>query len=143
MFHFFRKKSNFDDAKKSEFVDLIATLLTMQTLIAQSSIIDDQGRLKRKALGYVYGFIDAALRTIGQDMSNISVSVPITCNVINKLWPDHVPMCMDYIIKHAADDPILTLGMMRGGQQYLDMRKPGAKGTPMGLGIFLVEGDKE
>jgi hypothetical protein len=33
----------------------------------------------------------------------------------------------------------LMAGVMRGGQQYLDCRKPNAPGVPTGLGIFLVE----
>jgi len=59
----------FDDAAKTEFVNLIVSMLELQKLMAgnaHGSIEDENGHLKRKAVGYVYGYVDAALRSIGQ-----------------------------------------------------------------------------
>jgi hypothetical protein len=112
-------------------------------MAGNASIKDGQGNLKRKALGYVYGFTDAALRVRGYDMADVSVGVPITFQIIRRLWPDHVNECMDYLINNISKDALLMAGIMRGGQQFVDFsRKPDGPGVPTGLGIFLLEGDK-
>ena len=36
----------------------------------------------------------------------------------------------------------MMVGVMHGGQQYLDFQKPDAAGVPMGLARFMTEGDK-
>jgi hypothetical protein len=63
----FRRKKKFDDAAKIEFASAIAEMLEMQKFVAGEASIEDQnGQPKRKAIGYVYGYIDAALRSIGR-----------------------------------------------------------------------------
>ena len=138
----FSRTDRFDDAAKLQFVTTIAEMLRLQMIVtAGKSIEDEQGRLKRKALGYVYGYIDAALRAKGHDMADTSIGVPITFQVIRKLWPDHVNECMDFLAKNLTTDALLNFGMMHGGQQYLDYSKPGTSGVPMGLARFMIEGD--
>jgi hypothetical protein len=138
----FSRTDRFDDAAKLQFVTTIAEMLRLQMIVtAGKSIEDEQGRLKRKALGYVYGYIDAALRAKGHDMADMSIGVPITFQVIRKLWPDHVNECMDFLAKNLTTDALLNFGMMHGGQQYLDYSKPGTSGVPMGLACFMIEGD--
>ncbi len=140
---FFGRKHRFDDAAKAQFATAIAVMLELQMTVATGkSIEDDQGRLKRKALGYVYGYIDAALRMKGQDMADMSIGVPITFQVIRRLWPDHVNECMDILGKNLESDALMNAGIMHGGQQFLDYSKPGASGAPMGLARFMIEGDK-
>ena len=132
----------FDDAAMIEFARSIAEMLQMQKMMAGNSTIEDQtGRPKRKAIGYVYGYIDAALRSIGQDMADMAVGVPVTYQVIRRLWPDRVNEYMDFIAKHMRSDELMNIGMMHGGQQFLDYHKPGASGAPMGLARFMIEGD--
>ncbi len=117
----FGRKNRFDDAAKVQFAAAIAEMLEMQMMLAVGkSIEDDQGHPKRKALGYVYGYIDAALRVRGQEMADMSIGVPITFQVIRRLWPDHVNECMDFLAKNLTTDALLNVGMMHGGQQYLD-----------------------
>jgi hypothetical protein len=72
------------------------------------------------------------------------VGVPITYQVIRKLWPEKVNVYMDFLAKNITSDALIRVGMMRGGQQYLDNIKPGAPEfqVPMGLAIFMIEGDK-
>lgn len=73
----FRRKNPFDDAAKVQFANAIADMLELQKIVAgDASIEDENGRPKRKALGYVYGYVDAALRSRGQDMADMSVGVP-------------------------------------------------------------------
>ena len=140
----FGRKKHFDDAGKSQFATTIAQMLEIQIMMAgNASIEDEKGQPKRKAIGYVYGYIDAALRKIGQDMSDMSIGVPITFQVIRKLWPDHVNEYMDFLAKNINTDELLMIGIMHGGQQYFDYSKPGASGAPMGLARFMIEGDKE
>ena len=137
------EKKPFDDAAKSQFADVIAKMLELQKMVAGNpSIEDENGRPKRKALGYVYGYVDAALRCIGQDMADVSVGVPVTFHVMRKLWPDRAVEYMEFLANNIRSDDLLTIGIMHGGQQYLDYRKPDARGTPMGLARFMIEGDK-
>jgi hypothetical protein len=49
---------------------------------------------------------------------------------------------MDFIAKNIASDALMNVGVMLGGQQYLDYQKPGTAGAPMGLARFMIEGDK-
>jgi hypothetical protein len=132
----------FDDAAKIEFARNIAEMLQMQkTMAGKSSIEDQTGCPKRKAIGYVYGYVDAALHSIGQDMADMSVGVPITYQVIRRLWPDRVNEYMDFIAKNMHSDELMNIGMMHGGQQFLDYHKPGVSDVPMGLARFMIEGD--
>ncbi|MGO9686545.1 MAG: hypothetical protein ACLPTZ_28885 [Beijerinckiaceae bacterium] len=138
----FGRKDRFDDAAKIQFATAVAEMLEMQMIVAAGkSIEDDQGHLKRKAIGYVYGYIDAALRVRGQEMADMSIGVPITFQVIRRLWPDHVNECMDFLAKNLTTDALLNVGMMHGGQQYLDYSKPEISGVAMGLARFMIEGD--
>jgi len=86
----------------------------------------------------VYGYIDAALRTRGHDMADMSIGVPITFQVIRRLWPERVNDCMDFLAKNLQSDALMCAGMMHTGQQFLDYSKPGASG----LARFMIEGDK-
>jgi len=139
----FSRKNRFDDEAKSQFAATIAEMLQLQMIVATGkSIEDEQGHLKRRALGYVYGYIDAALRTKGYDMADVSVGVPITFQVIRRLWPDNVNECMDFLAKNLQSDALLNAGIMHGGQQFLDYSKPAAPGAPMGLARFMIEGDR-
>ena len=74
-------------------------------------------------------------------MADVSVGVPITFQIIRRLWPDHVNECMDYLVNNISKDALLMAGITRGGQQFVDFsRKPDGPGVPTGLGIFLLEG---
>jgi hypothetical protein len=139
----FKKKKTFDDAKQLKFVQLISSMLEMQKIATGGrSIEDGEGRPKRKAIGYIYGFIDAALQMIGQDMSDPSIGIPILCEVLNRLFPGRVEDYAKFLVSHMGKDELVTLGAMHGGQQYLKYIKPGSEGMPMGLARFIVEGDK-
>ena len=74
-------------------------------------------------------------------MADMSIGVPITFQVIRRLWPDHVNECMDFLAKNLQRDALMMAGIMHGGQQFLDYSKPGASGAPMGLARFMIEGD--
>jgi hypothetical protein len=68
-----------DDQKKSDMANAIAELLGVQLLILppeRKRIENDHGYIYRKAIGYIYGYIDAFLRMQGINMSNIEIGVP-------------------------------------------------------------------
>jgi hypothetical protein len=138
----FKKKQTFNDAQKSRFVQVISSDLEMQKIAGgDCSIEDSKGRPNGKAIGYVYGYIDAALQTIGQDMSDTSIGVPITYQVLNRLFPGRGEDYTRFLIDH-MEDKAVTLGIMTGGQQFIKYIKPGSKGVPMGFARFIMQGDK-
>jgi len=141
----FKAPEPFDDAEKLRLVDMIAHLLNLQKMMAgDASIENESGQPKRKALGYVYGFLNAALRARGQDMSDPSVGVPITFQVLLNLWPDRAADYLAFLRENIHTDDLMMTGIMHGGQQYVEhvsRRKPGDTDAPMGLGIFMIEGD--
>jgi len=118
----------------------ITSLLAVQLLILPNpQIEDDNGNINRKALGYIYGHIDAFLITRGYDTSDSDMSVPLTFQVLRKLFPIGNPTkYMDFLI-HNLTDEMVTLGCMEGGQPYLDYQKPNTGGSPMGLARFILE----
>jgi len=136
----FGRKKSFDDDKKDEFVKGIASMLEIQLVVVPNrrSLNDTKGRINRRAIGYVYGFVDCALRSTGQDMSDAAVGVPIMFQVLRHLFPGHERAYTDFLIKQ-SQDPEVIHGMMNGGQQYADFSKPNRKGAPMGLARFLLE----
>ncbi len=88
MFNLFKKRSAFDDEMKTQFVEAVALMLEVQLAAAgRNSVESSKGEIIPKALGYVYGFIDAALRTIGQDMSDPSVGPPVAFQVFRHAFP--------------------------------------------------------
>jgi hypothetical protein len=141
----FKARQPFDDAEKLRLVEMIAHLLDFQKMVAgDASIENESGQPKRKALGYVYGFVDAALRARGQDMSDPSVGMPVTFQVLHRLWPGRAADYMAFLRENFHTDDLMMIGIMHGGQQYVEYvsrRKPGDTGGPMGLARFMIEGD--
>jgi hypothetical protein len=131
-----------DNAAKVEIANNIADLLGVQLMILPEEykdIEDKQGRIFRKYIGYVYGYIDAVLTTMGYDMSDMDIGVPITFHVLRKLFPNgRAERYIDFLI-HNTNDPQVVIGTMHGGQQWFDYAKPGSKGAPMGLFGFILE----
>jgi hypothetical protein len=145
----FSRKNSWDDAKKLKFATAIAGMMERQLLVAgNASIEDEQGYPKRKALGYVYGYIDASLRLKGQDIKDMSIGPPIIYQVIRKLWPQRVNEYMDFLAKNLVSDELMHVGIMHGVQQCLDYRngkfRSGVRfgsAEPMGLALFMLDPD--
>jgi hypothetical protein len=131
-----------DNATKVEIADNIADLLRVQLMILPEEfkdIEDKQGRIYRKSIGYVYGYIDAVLTTMGYDMSDMDIGVPITFHVLRKLFPNgRAERYIDFLM-HNINDPSVVVGTMHGGKQWLDYGKPGSTGVAMGLFGFILE----
>lgn len=138
MFSFLRKRRTFGDQKKKKFVDAISTLLEVQMVaVGNRSIEDVAGNINAKALGYIYGFIDAALRTIGQDMSDESIDIPVTFHVLRRVFPGREEKYLTYLLDRMGTDQEVTLAAVTGGQQYIDFNR-GKFSAPMGLARCIL-----
>lgn len=143
MFGLFKTKLDFDDEKKARFVNAISDMLEIQRMPAVNcSIEDSEGRINRKAIGYVYGFIDAALQAIGQDMRDIAVGMPMMYHVLKRLYPGREEHYTKFLYDQIGKDEVIMLGIMTGGEQYVTKVGKVGQGVPMKFGMFLLEGDK-
>ena len=138
MFGFFKKRAHFDDEKQQQFVEAIATMLEVQMVVSGSCIENAVGTINPKALGYIYGFIDAALRTIGQDMSDNSIGIPVTFQILRRLFSGREEKYLAYLAERMGTDQVVTIAAMTGGQQYIDFHNKKVSG-PMGLARYILE----
>ena len=77
-----------DDQAKLGLAEQIAELLKAQLRAFPGlRIVTPDGRVKNKAVGYVYGYTDAVLRTRNLEMRDIELSAPILFHVFRKLFP--------------------------------------------------------
>jgi hypothetical protein len=144
-------KPRFDDAAKMQCAEQIARVLEWELIFMRAmkaeeghppDIEDKNGSPKRRALGYVYGVIDAALRWRGHDIADMEIGPPITFQVLRKLWPGREQKLFEFIIRRIEErDGLFAAGMNRGGQGYLDKVNGKHPGSAMGLGILITEGD--
>jgi hypothetical protein len=96
----------------------------------------ERGRIHRKAMGYIYGFIDCALQCGGEDITDLDVGLPSVFHGMRKLFPGHEQTCIDFLISHMEDE-VVALGMMAGGQEYWEFLNNGR--SPFGLAKFIRE----
>jgi hypothetical protein len=137
MFGFLKKRQPFDDQRRQKFVGVISSMLEVQMVAAGGRSFEEAGVINPDALGYIYGFIDAGLQTVGQDMSDASVGVPITFQVLASLSPGHEERYLNYLTTHMGTDKRVMAAAMTGGQQYIDFSN-GRLAAPMGLARYLV-----
>jgi hypothetical protein len=149
MFGFSKKatetKSKFTDAQKSALAGGLAKMLLIQMTCAPVDPIEvtkievKKGHINRKAIGYIYGFIDSAIQCYGEDIADVRVGPPILYHVLRALFSGHEREYMEFLMNH-EDDQLVMLGKLEGGQQYIDfLPKPGVKRAPMGFARFIVE----
>ncbi len=138
LFDWLRGKRKLGDVAIEDLAESTATMLLVQVTVAGGHTSDLATRRGSKALGYVYGTVDAALRTVGQDMAEMSVGVPALYQVLRRLFPGSEDRYLDFITQSVTSDRDMMSGMMKGGQQYIDWRN-GKINTPMGLARYLLE----
>ena len=144
MFSFWKRKTDrFTDKKRSTFIEAISSMLATQLVaVGNRGIEDPEGNINPKAIGYIYGFIDAALQTIGQDMSDTAVGVPITVHILKRLFPGQEERYALYLVENIGKNEIVMLGAMSGGQQYIDFNN-NKLSAPMGLARAILDGSEE
>lgn len=124
----------------------LADLLGVQMALAPvgefevSRIEVKRGHINRKAIGYIYGFIDGALQCRGEDIANGDLGPPILYSVLQTLFPGHERAYMAFLMEH-EDDELVMIGKMAGGQQFFEFHKQQERGgtfAPMGFSRFIV-----
>src|SRR5438067_963405 len=120
LFDWLRGKKKLDDQAMDSLVNSIADVLSIQIAAAGSRTPDLAMPRGAKALGYVYGFIDAGLRAVGQDMADTSIGVPVTYQVLRRVFPNSEQRYLEFIAASIKNDRNMMAGIMLGGQQYID-----------------------
>lgn len=100
-------------------LSVISEVLTVQVTFAGGHLRHLATSRGAKALGYVYGFCDAALRTFGKDMSDPSQGVSFTFRVLSRDFPDSAEQYLNYISKKGGKDAGTNAGVMLGGNSTL------------------------
>jgi hypothetical protein len=135
-------KKTFDKVAISQLTDSLSIVLLVQLTVAgvgsveASKIEIKKGCINRKAIGYIYGFIDCALQCRGEDITNLDVGLPSVFHVMRKLFPGHEQTYIDYLMSHMEDE-VVVLGMMAGGQEYYEFLHNGR--SPLELAKFIRE----
>ena len=125
-----------------EFADRLALLLSVQLIMSPAPasgvtrIEVEKGSINRKAIGYIYGFIDSGLKCQDQDIADYDVGLPILRRVLRKLFPRHGQAYLDFLLSH-LDDDLVALGMKVGSGEYKEFFYSG--GTPFGLAQFILD----
>src|SRR5260370_20831094 len=94
------------DDQKSAMATAIAKRLAIQMALAPtgpcevSKIELKKGHVNRKAIGYIYGFIDGALQCNGGDIADVTVGPPILYHVLRSLFPGHERGYMEFLMDH-------------------------------------------
>ena len=125
----------FGEQDQLRFAAAVGTMLEVQLAAAGKAGLPAGS--ERRALGYIYGFVDAALRTIGQDMGDPLLGVPVMFQVLRRLFPGREPEYLDLLHEAMGTDRVVIAEMMHGGQQYLDFNN-GKLAAPMGLARILL-----
>jgi hypothetical protein len=134
--------------------DLIAKTITnvvdlleiQRAMSGRHSIDDGTGRINRKALGYLFGFIDGALKVqTGLELSDEALGRPILAEIISRVFPGEEDRCIEFIMEYLGIDAILTEAALAGDREYINhvnalIRGERPKGSPMGFALALVEG---
>ncbi len=138
LFDWFRKKRSLNDEELNKLTALIGDVLAIQLSIFGPSIPDLAAPEGARALGYVYGFVDAALRSKGQDMADLKIGVPVTYQVLRRVFPGREDVYLEFIGNSLNHDGIMMSGITLGGQQCLDWLN-GKLQAPMGLARCIVD----
>lgn len=128
-------------SEKSDLADRLALLLSLQLVFSPgrsvevSKIETQEGVINRKAIGYIYGFIDCALQCRGEEVTNLELGLPILYHVMHKLFPGNEQAYIDFLMTN-MDDEVTVLGMMVGGQEYHEFLHEGR--APLGLSRLVL-----
>lgn len=127
---------------KFEFADSVALLLSVQLVMpparagAVSRIEIEKGSINRIAIGYIYGFIDAALKCRNQDIADYDVGLPTLRRILQKLFPRHSQAYLDFLLNRLGDEHVVQ-GMHSGMRDYKEYFRSSA--TPFGLTQILLD----
>jgi hypothetical protein len=136
------RKPRPDDTTLVKLSDTVADFLKLQLLIVPDATLEStNGKIYPKSIGYIYGYVDAFLTVSGYDMSDTEIGPPITFHVLRKVFDldaDTTRRYMEFLISNMRDQTV-GMGMMVGGQQFLDYLNKKFDGVAMGLARFILE----
>jgi hypothetical protein len=104
MFGFSKKVPRLDDDQKIRLADGLADMLAMQMVFAKvdqpevTKIELQRGHINRKAIGYIYGFIDCALQSRRMETRDVTLSVPIVYHVMRRLFSGQETAYTNYLL---------------------------------------------
>jgi hypothetical protein len=83
--------------------------------------MDAGGRINGKALGYVFGFLDALLQSSKLDIRDVEGEA-FMHSLLARLFPPEVARTGTYVahLRNMRDDPEVMNGVMLGGKQAVD-----------------------
>jgi len=109
--------------------------MVQTALIAPRSFEDDAGAINVKALGYVYGFADAAMQIAGLQIEDERALM-----LLSHLYELFAEGKGDDYLRHAIGSlgwNAMKTGVMLGGEDYNQWVKSDGKIIPWGLGREL------
>jgi hypothetical protein len=131
----------FTENDTRKFVGAIAAMLAMQLVVTGRTSIDlADGAVNPRALGYIYGFIDATLYARGQDISDLEFGLPIVVDVLRRLVGGKEEQYARFLLDNSRTDTAVQAGMQEGRQQYIDFTNKKLT-TPMGLARAVIEAE--
>lgn len=104
------------------------------TISGGRAIEDVNGNLNKKALGYIYGFVDAALQSRALTIDN-EYGSSVLVGIYNQLWPGEGGNYYKYVIDHIPEAELIG-GIAYGGQEFCDWQNDNH--PPGGLLMSLI-----
>lgn len=132
-----------NEAQTTDLINRMVIILSIQLLVAPGQANDvtaierQEGAINRKAIGYVYGFIDSALQARKEDITDLDKGFQILYHALRNLFPNREQAYIDFLMSN-MDDQSTVLGMLTGGQEYNNFIRDGKE--PFGLAKFIFEG---
>lgn len=105
-------------------VDIASEVLHAQRLFVDRAtfcIADITGKINGKALGYVFGFLDALSQSSKLDIRDVEGEAALHA-LLARLFPEEVARTGTYVthLRNMRDDPEVMNGVMLGGKQATD-----------------------
>jgi hypothetical protein len=124
---------------KATLIHGASAMLLTQTVVP-TPIEDEKGNINRQALGYIFGFVEAAILHLGGDTHDAFVGAPIVLEILKRMYPGHERRYLDFIVLNLETDQAMYDGARYGGQQFQDyvVHNHPSGGHAMGLARCLL-----
>jgi len=112
------------EAKFRKVADIAFEVLYSQRIFVREDeflIMNAEGEINGKALGYVFGFFDALLQSAKLDIRSVDGKAAVH-SLLARLFPAEVGKSGTYVayLKNMRDEPKIMNGVMLGGKQAVD-----------------------